>query len=196
MEGFRLERLHFEAADIHVFVVVVDRNVASVAVENAGVIGEQILLLRKSAGQRLAPNLHADLALRCQRARHLAALKREELRIGAYLFEAEGCLVLAHLDVEFRKPVPVGKKIEPAESRASGIRSEVLPVGVADREPDIALGEFAFEFEIELLREVADDVDARAPKAKTIFDRGRDRSVLQTRKRRPPHIEFGEGRRA
>ena len=63
-KDFAVKRLQLQATHIHEFVVVVDADVAAVAVENPGVIGQQILLLRPNARERFSPKLHADLPIR------------------------------------------------------------------------------------------------------------------------------------
>ena len=47
--------MQLQPADIHKVVVVVDGDVAAVAVENAGVIRQQILLLRPNVGEWFSP---------------------------------------------------------------------------------------------------------------------------------------------
>ena len=55
------------------------------------------------------------------------------------------------------------------EVSARGIRSEGCSVQIADGDAEIALLELALDLEIELLREIASQVDARAAQTKTIF---------------------------
>src|SRR5207237_5790251 len=101
----------------------------------------------------------ADLPLRCQRTRHLAAFGQEKLCIRSDLIQAERRLVLPRLDLEFRELVPVDEDVGAAERRSRRAGAEGSSSRITDRQADVALREFAFDLEIELFREIAGQVD-------------------------------------
>jgi hypothetical protein len=70
------ERLQLQATDKHKVVVIVDRDVAAVAVENSCIIRQQILLLRPNAGERFPPEFGTDLPIWRDCARWQRALDR------------------------------------------------------------------------------------------------------------------------
>ena len=56
-----MQRHQLQTAHVHEVVVVVVGGIASVAVEDAGVVSEQVFLLRPDIGEWFAPDLRADL---------------------------------------------------------------------------------------------------------------------------------------
>src|SRR4029077_6313534 len=76
-KDFAGERLQLQAACEHKIVVVVDGNVAAVAVEYAGIICQQILPLRPNARERFSPKFDTDLPIRGDCAGWQRAFNRE-----------------------------------------------------------------------------------------------------------------------
>src|SRR5207237_9265433 len=112
----------------------------------------------------------ADLPLRCQRTRHLAAFGQEKLCIRSDLIQAERRLVLPRLDLEFRELVPVDEDVGAAERRSRRAGAEGSSSRITDRQADVALREFAFDLEIELLREISRQINASATEPEPVVD--------------------------
>src|SRR4029077_1580670 len=88
-EQFALPRQKLQPPDIHKVVVVVNGDIASISVEDAGVIRQQILLIGPNVRERLAPDLHADLPLRRDSPRRQTALDYDQGRIWSKLLQSE-----------------------------------------------------------------------------------------------------------
>ena len=110
-EDFAFERHQLQPADIHEVIVVVNAGVASVPVEDAGVISQQIFLLGPDVCERLAPDLHTDLPLRRESPSRQTAFDYDQGRVWSNLFQAKRCFPLADLDVRFRELMPVDEDV-------------------------------------------------------------------------------------
>src|SRR5439155_6275227 len=137
-----LEQGRLQTADIHEVIVVVIINVAAVPVEDAGVIGQQILLLRPNVRKRLSPKLSTDLPIRCNRASRQSAFDSVQGRFRRKLGQSEVRFPLPDFDLRSGKLMPVEPDVCARKCRAVGV------------EP-IALAKVAYDFEIELLRKIA-----------------------------------------
>src|SRR5437764_1595153 len=164
-------RLQFYPAGVHIFVVIVDDIVATVAVKHSESVGHEIFLFRKEGSEGLAPNFHTYLSFRRESAGHLASFREKKLRIGCDLLKAKRRLVLSCLDLELRKSMPVDPDVSGSKRGPCGIRSQSASGRVTDGEGDVALLEFAFHLKIEILREVTRQIDSRSPEPKPIVDR-------------------------
>ena len=132
-----------QSADIHEIVVVVNRRVAPVPVEDARVVSEKLFLFRPQVGQGLAPDLNADLSLWRNGAGRQTSFDDEELGVRRNLLQSKRRFPLADLNVRLGELMPVNEDI--------GGRKR----GPAGRNP-IAVFEIAFNFEIEVLGKVSD----------------------------------------
>src|SRR5439155_2901472 len=136
------EQGRLQTADIHEVVVVVNGSVLAVSVEDAGVVGQQILLLRPNARERLSPKLNADLPIRCNCAGRQSAFDSIQRRIWSKLIQSEWRFILADHDLRCGKLMPVEPDVCARKCRA-------IVVGA------IILAKIAFNLEIELLRKIA-----------------------------------------
>ena len=91
-KDFSIKRLQLEPTHIHEFVVVVDADVATVAVENPGVIRQQILLLRPNACEWFSPKFHTYLPIWCDRTRWQRAFNRDRVVSGVSCSRPNGAL--------------------------------------------------------------------------------------------------------
>src|SRR4029077_435791 len=89
-EQLALPRQKLQPPDIHEIIVVVNAYIASVSVEDAAVIGQQILLRRPDVRERLAPDLRADLPLRRDGPGRQTALDYDQGRVWSKLLQPEG----------------------------------------------------------------------------------------------------------
>src|SRR5206468_3029954 len=151
------EGLQLQPADIHEVVIVVGGDVAAVAIENAAVIGQQILLCGPNIGERLSPKLNADLPLRCDRAGSDGALDRIQRSIRGKLLQAKWRFPLTNLDLGGWELMPVEEDVCARKGRATHIGA-------------IGLCKVAFDFEIELLRIVSGHIDSCAAQAEPVVD--------------------------
>jgi hypothetical protein len=108
---FALEWLQLQAADKHKVVVVVDGDVATVAVENASVVGQQVLLLGPNAREWFSPKFGTDLPVWRDCAGRQCALDREQGIIRSELLQAKWRFILADLDLCRRILMPVDPNI-------------------------------------------------------------------------------------
>src|SRR5205085_10266606 len=83
------------------------------------------------------------------------------------------------LDLEFRELVPVDEDVGAAERRSRRAGAEGSSSRITDRQADVALREFAFDLEIELLREIAGQVDPGPAQTKPIVDRRRPKPPFE-----------------
>src|SRR5206468_9593179 len=93
-----------QPADIPEIVVVVIVNVASVPVKDAGVVGQQILLLRPNVGEWLSPKFDPDLPFWSDSPGGKTALDNEQGGVRSELLQAEWRFILADLELRCRKP--------------------------------------------------------------------------------------------
>ena len=124
-------------------------------------------MLRPDIGQRFAPNLHANLPVRCDRASGKTPLGKEELRVRRELLQPKRRFPLADFDVGLGKLVPVNENVRAGKLRPVGVGHRG---GLAGFDVDftqsgdsrIALLKVTFDLEVELLQEIAGETDARA----------------------------------
>ena len=131
-KDFAVKRLQLQATHIHEFVVVVDADVATVAVENPGVIGQQILLLRPNAGERLSPKLHANLPIRGDRVCRQSPLDRVQSSVGVSCSSPNGALYWPALICAAAKLMPVnpdvrGRKRQSVVTESVAVGQNRLP---------------------------------------------------------------------
>ena len=137
-----LEQGRLQPAYIHEVIVIVNGRVLAVPVEDAGVIGQQILLLRPNVRKRLSPKLSTDLPIRCNRASRQSAFDSVQGRVRSKLVQSEGRFPLPDFDLRSGKLMPVEPDVCARKCRA-------VVVGA------IILAKIAFHFEIELLCKIA-----------------------------------------
>src|SRR5207253_9293325 len=101
------EQGRLQPAYIHEVIVVVNGRVLAISVEDAGVIGQQILPLRPNLGERLSPKFNADLPIRCNYAGRQSAFDIVQRRIWSKLVQSEWRFILADLDLRSWKLMPV-----------------------------------------------------------------------------------------
>ena len=85
-KDFSFERHQLQPADGHKVVIIVDGSIAAIPVKDAGVIRQQIFLVRPKIGERFPPELNADLPLGRDRAGGQTALDREQGCVRRNLF--------------------------------------------------------------------------------------------------------------
>ena len=136
------ERHQFYTRHGHEVVVVVERGIASAAVENSEVVGQQIFLVGPQIRKGFPPKLNSDLPLGRDRAGRQAALDREQLRVGRDLFQPKRRFPLSNFNLRFGVTMPVDENIGRGEGGAIGVDS-------------VAVFEIALDFKIELLGEFA-----------------------------------------
>ena len=105
------ERLQFQPARIHEVVVVVVSDVPPVAIENAGVVGQQICLVRPDDRERFSPQFHTDLPIWGDCAGWQRAFNREQSGIRRQLLEAKWRFILADFDLGRRELMPVDPNV-------------------------------------------------------------------------------------
>ncbi len=159
--------MQLQPADIHEGIVVVNARVAPVPVEDAGVIRQQILLLRPNVRERLSPKLNPDLPVRRDCPGWQTALGDDQGRVWSKLLQPERRFPLADLDLRFGKLMPVDENVGARKSGAVGV------------EP-IALAKVAFDFEVEVLRKLAGQIDPRPAQPETIIDRSLTKPSLES----------------
>src|SRR5260370_14689045 len=137
-----LEQSGFKPAHIHEIVVIINGGIASVPIEYASVICQEILPNRPNVREGFSPELNTDLPLRCDRPSGQTALDNDQGRVRSKLLQAKRRFPLAGLDVRFRELMPVNEDVC---ARKSG----------AVRVDAITILEVAFDFEIEFLRVLA-----------------------------------------
>src|SRR5262249_12597337 len=110
-KNFAVKWLQLQTTHIHEFVIVVDASVTTVAIENSGIIGQQIFSLRSDAGQWISPKLHTDLLLRCDCVSRQTAFNRVQSSVRSKLLQSERCFILAGFDLCCRELMPVNPDI-------------------------------------------------------------------------------------
>ena len=136
-------------------------------------------MFRERVRERLAPDLNAYLPFRRQRAGYFATFGRKQFRIRTNLLEAKRRLILTDLDLELRIAVPVCKEIEAAERRSRGVRTEQASGRVANRQGLVALGEFAFQLEVEVVGEIAAHLNPCSTQPEPVVDCSRSKPSFE-----------------
>src|SRR5207249_8384304 len=126
----------------------------------AGVVRQQILLLRPNGRKWFSPKFNTNLALWGDCAGWKTTLDNEKGCVRSQLLQTEWRFVLADLNLRRRKPMPVEPNVGSRKVGAVGWRSA------------IAILEIAFHFEIELLGKFAGQADPCPAQAETILQRG------------------------
>src|SRR5437660_1316889 len=152
------ESEQLEPDHIHEFVVVVIGNIAVVAVEYGCVIGHKILLIRPNMSQRFAPNHRSDLSLLRDRAGRKTAFNSINGGVRHEPFQTKGRFELTDSYIRLWDAVPINENVGAGKSGAT--------VGKT-----VALSEIAFHFKIELLGEIADQIDAGTSQTEAVLQR-------------------------
>ena len=124
-------------------------------------------MLRQNVSQRFAPNHRADLALLRDRAGRKTALDGINRGVRHDPFQAKVRLELADSYIRLRDAMPVNENVGAGKSGATAGKTVALP-------------EIAFDFKVELLGKVSDQIDARAPDTKTVFQRAEPKTSFES----------------
>src|SRR5205823_6990124 len=163
-----LEQSGLQPPHIHEVVVVIIGDVPPISVENAGVICQQICLVRPYGREWFSPKLHANLPLWCDRACRQSSLDRVQSSVRSGLLQAKGRFPLTHLDLCPWELMPVDKNVRGLERRSVRV------------EP-VAVFKIAFNLEIKLLGKIASEIDSCAAQAETILQRRLTKAAFERR---------------